>query len=128
MSYAERYSTTSAVGKPMKCRTANRLPVDNDVCGWYEVADLTPRAKQIPKANSHFDYAIIGAGFAGLACAHRLAELQPDVSIAVFDAQGVGQGSAGRNSGFMVDLPHNLASDNYSSAFEADRLQIQFNR
>lgn len=128
MSYAERYNTTSAVGKPMKCRTANRLPVDNDVCGWYEIADLTPRAKQIPKANSHFDYAIIGAGFAGLACAHRLAELQPDVSIAVFDAQGVGQGSAGRNSGFMVDLPHNLASDNYSSAFETDRLQIQFNR
>lgn len=109
-------------------RTAKRLPVDNAGCGWYEIAALTPRPKQTPGNGSRYDYAIIGAGFAGLACAHRLAQLQPTASIALFDAQGVGQGSAGRNSGFMVDLPHNLASENYASAFEADRLQIRFNR
>lgn len=116
----------------MSSRTAKRLPVDDDGCGWYEIAEICPRPQFSPQQlltpNNHYDYAIIGAGFTGLACAHRLAQLQPDARIALFDAQGVGQGSAGRNSGFMVDLPHNLASENYASAFEADRLQIRFNR
>lgn len=46
-------------------------------------------------------YLIIGAGFAGLSAARRLAELDPESRIAVVEAGEVGEGASGRNSGFM---------------------------
>ena len=36
------------------------------------------------------------------------------------DVAVIGDGPAGRNSGFMIDLPHDLASDDYGGAVEAD--------
>jgi len=48
------------------------------------------------------DYAIIGAGFTGLAIARRLHELDPQARIAVFEASTVGEGSSARNSGFTA--------------------------
>ena len=45
------------------------------------------------------------------------------------DAREVAQGPAGRNSGFMIDLPHNLASGEYSPGDAAQsRLEIAHNR
>ncbi|MEO1612049.1 MAG: FAD-binding oxidoreductase, partial [Pseudomonadota bacterium] len=38
------------------------------------------------------------------------------------------EGAAGRNSGFMIDLPHDLASDNYAGALAEDQAQIADNR
>ena len=46
------------------------------------------------------DYAVIGAGFTGLAIARRLQELDPQARIAVFEATTVGEGASARNSGF----------------------------
>ena len=46
------------------------------------------------------DYAVIGAGFTGLAIARRLHELDPQARIAVLEATTVGEGSSARNSGF----------------------------
>lgn len=46
------------------------------------------------------DYAIIGAGYTGLAIARRLHELAPHATIAVLEASTVGEGSSARNSGF----------------------------
>lgn len=46
------------------------------------------------------DYAIVGAGYTGLAIARRLHELDPQARIAVFEATTVGEGSSARNSGF----------------------------
>ena len=51
-------------------------------------------------------WAIVGAGFTGLACARRLAELHPDDEIALIDARLIGQGASGRNSGFAVAVSH----------------------
>lgn len=48
------------------------------------------------------DYAIVGAGYTGLAVAHRLQELDPSARIAVLEATDVGEGSSGRNSGFTA--------------------------
>lgn len=45
-------------------------------------------------------YAIIGAGFTGVAAARRLAELEPDADIVLLEGTEIGEGSAGRNSGF----------------------------
>lgn len=74
------------------------------------------------------DWLIIGAGFAGLAAAHRLTQLCPGDSIVILDATRVGDGPAGRNSGFMIDLPHDLSSDAYGGALDADRTQTAANR
>lgn len=74
------------------------------------------------------DWLVIGAGFAGLAAARRLAQLCPDDKITVLDALRVGDGPAGRNTGFMIDLPHDLASSDYGGDLEADRATIAHNR
>jgi glycine/D-amino acid oxidase-like deaminating enzyme len=47
-------------------------------------------------------YAIVGAGFTGLAAARRLHELDPDAEIVVLEATTVGEGSSARNSGFLT--------------------------
>ena len=52
---------------------------------------------------------IVGAGYTGLAAAWRWATLRPDDSVVVLDAATVGEGSPGRNSGFMLEIA--LADD-----------------
>ncbi|KAF1011386.1 MAG: Gamma-glutamylputrescine oxidoreductase [Acinetobacter bereziniae] len=82
--------------------------VDGDL-GWLESsADWNiPLGKRV-KGTNEFDIAIIGAGFTGLSLALRLAEINPSTRIAVVDALRVGEGTSGRNAGFLIDLPHNL--------------------
>src|SRR5262249_45544226 len=46
----------------------------------------------------------------------------------VLEAQRIGWGAAGRNSGFMIDLPHELSSENYAGGLEHDLKQIRMNR
>ena len=74
------------------------------------------------------DYCIVGAGFAGLAAARRIRQLDPEASIAILEARSVSHGPAGRNSGFMIDLPHVLASSSYAGQANQDRRDIQLNR
>ncbi|MEO0428420.1 MAG: FAD-binding oxidoreductase [Pseudomonadota bacterium] len=74
------------------------------------------------------DWLVIGAGWAGLAAARRLSQLAGGDRIVVLEAARVGEGPAGRNSGFMIDLPHKLQSDNYAGNSAADRRQIRLNR
>ncbi len=64
------------------------------------------------------DYAVIGAGFTGLAIARRLHEIQPQARIAVFEASTVGEGSSARNSGFTSAevLPRNATMAGAESA------------
>lgn len=84
------------------------LPNDDKSCGWYSV--LPPAEPAIKLVGTQkTDYAIIGAGFAGLAAARRLAELQPNARIILVDAQRVAEGASGRNSGFVIDLPHKFS-------------------
>lgn len=73
------------------------------------------------------DTVVIGAGFAGLAAARRLTQLAPDMKIAVLEAGALAEGAAGRNSGFMIDLPHELTSDDYAGAGD-DAAIIKLNR
>ena len=72
------------------------------------------------------DVVIIGAGFAGLSAARRLRQLEPTARIILLDAARIAEGSAGRNSGFMIDLPHELTSEDYAGANDAQ--QIALNR
>ena len=74
------------------------------------------------------DYLVVGAGFAGLAAARRLRQLDAGARIVILEAQQVATGPAGRNSGFMIDLPHALASGSYAGDDSADRSNIRLNR
>ena len=57
------------------------------------------------------DFAVIGAGFTGLAAAAWLRHLAPEKSVAVFDSASIGAGASGRTGGMALaetaagDLP-----------------------
>lgn len=79
------------------------LPDYRDPCGW--TALLASRAPRPPaQGEIRAKYAIIGAGYTGLATARRLAELDPGGEIVVLEGSDVGQGSAARNSGFVTNF------------------------
>lgn len=56
------------------------------------------------------DWVIVGAGFAGVAFARRLAEIDPGLKIIIVDAHSTAQSASARNSGFVIGLPHNIGS------------------
>lgn len=82
-----------------------RFPQDDAGNGWQ--AGLPPRlARPALAGEVRADFVVIGAGYAGLAAARRLAELRPGAGIALLDAQELAAGASGRNSGFAIDLHH----------------------
>ena len=92
--------------------------------------DLLPKRKILPRLEGKLtsDWLIVGAGFAGLSAARRIQKEAPNDSIIILDATELASGPAGRNSGFMIDLPHDLASDDYGGQLENDRKTIEQNR
>ncbi|MCU9952033.1 FAD-binding oxidoreductase [Burkholderia sp. BKH01] len=92
----------------MRNRIEKFPQVDGDL-GWLETTpDFNASLGQRAKGAHEFDVAVIGAGFTGISLALRYAELEPSARIAVIDALRVGEGTSGRNAGFLIDLPHNL--------------------
>ena len=110
----------------MNSYTARRLPVQCGPAGWNALLAAQPAARPLTE-DSSADFVIVGAGFAGLSAARRLTQLEPNARVAILEAGRIAEGSAGRNSGFMIDLPHDVASDNYLSAGD-DRLVTTLNR
>ena len=104
-----------------------RLPKDPGPAAWNRLLP-NPEPVQELDGNQTADWLVIGAGFAGLAAARRLSLSCPGDRITVLDATRVGEGPAGRNSGFMIDLPHDLSSSNYGGALDRDKDQTTDNR
>ena len=104
-----------------------RQPFDPGPAAWNELIADKPVYAPLEESET-VDVAIIGAGFAGLSAALRLQQLQPNARIAVVEARSVAEGPAGRNSGFMIDLPHNLASKDYAGDAGTDLQQTKMNR
>lgn len=105
-----------------------KLPVDPGPAAWNDILPSRVPANPLRERRTA-DWLVIGAGFAGLSAARRLRQLRADDTIAVLEACRVGEGPAGRNSGFMIDLPHDLSSDNYANASDdRDLQQIRMNR
>ena len=104
-----------------------RLPRDPGPAGWNRLLDAPDPTIRLDHSITA-DWLVIGAGFAGLAAAHSLSKQAPGERIVVLDAVRVGDGPAGRNSGFMIDLPHDLASDAYGGALDSDLTQTADNR
>lgn len=85
-----------------------RFPQEDQTNGWTRT--IAPRTPRPPlKGEVTADLLIIGAGYAGLGAAWQYARQRPDERVVLLDAQVVGQGASGRNSGFVLGLKH--ASD-----------------
>ena len=104
-----------------------RLPRDPGPAAWNCLLPEAPPPERL-EGEITAEWIVIGAGFAGLSAARRLSQLRPGDRIVVLDAKRVAEGPAGRNSGFMIDLPHDLASEDYGGALDADIAQTQDNR
>ena len=104
-----------------------RLPKDPGPAAWNDILPTVP-APQTLDEDITADWLVIGAGFAGLSATRRLAQLHPEARIVLLEARRIGEGPAGRNSGFMIDLPHDLSSSDYGGEADQDRTQIALNR
>ena len=99
------------------------LPADDATNGW-----LAPLPARAPKAalagDERADWLVIGAGFAGLAAARRLAENRPRDRVLLLEAQRAGDGASGRNSGFALDLPLGPAGKAFDPAKTRDHIAL----
>lgn len=112
----------------MTTHQARRTPVFNGPAGWSVI--LPPVAPRPVLAGTvGCDVAIVGGGFAGLSAARRLRQIDPALRVVILDAVRVSEGGTGRNSGFMIDLPHELTSSDYAGSGEThDRTLTRLNR
>ncbi len=106
--------------------SARRLPSHRGPAAW---ATILGQGRRYPRLEHTItaDVVVVGAGFAGLAAARRVLQLDPQARVVVLEAGQIAEGAAGRNSGFMIDLPHDLASQDYAGAGD-DRALIGLNR
>ncbi len=84
----------------------NFKSINDDSCGWVHTTSSAPAFPRLEE-NKQVDWAIIGAGFTGLAAAYRIAEMRPQDSILLLDAEAAGKGASSRNSGYIVDITLN---------------------
>ncbi|WP_020407841.1 NAD(P)/FAD-dependent oxidoreductase [Hahella ganghwensis] len=111
----------------IKTVQVNKVPRDPGPAAWNQI--IGP-ARPYPELEHNItaDYLIVGGGMTGLAAAKRLTQLAPGARIVLLEARRLAQGPAGRNSGFMIDLPHDLNSKTYAGGRDQDIRQIRFNR
>lgn len=92
--------------------------------GWYNILPA-PSAARCVEGTIRVPWAVIGAGFTGLAAARTLARHLPDQTIALIEAERAGFGTSGRNSGFVLEshfMPHRLPFPDLERARAANRL------
>lgn len=102
------------------------LPADDNGCGWFHLSNKrTPRPAHHGKTSAR--WAVVGAGFTGLSAARQLALNFPNDEVVLVEAQQVGFGPSGRNSGFAIDLPHDIGAPDYIGDPVTARLSLKLN-
>ena len=93
----------------------NQYPDYKSASGWNK---LLPKKTSNPQLNGNIssDVVVIGAGYTGVAAAKRWYEIAPQNEIIMIDASTAGEGSSGRNSGFLVEIA--LANDISEKTFD----------
>lgn len=89
---------------------------------------LPPRsAKPSARGEIATKYAVIGAGFTGVAAARRLAELDPGADVVILEATTIGEGASARNSGFISprDIPGGTTPSDIDSTNAVNRYGIE---
>lgn len=103
------------------------IPKDDARCGWFHTAPARlPRPAHRGEKTAR--WAVVGAGFTGLAAARQLALNFPGDEIVLIEAQEIGFGTSGRNAGFAIDLPHDIGADDYIGDIEIAKTTLQLNR
>lgn len=108
-------------------RRVGILPAADDGGRWGNgwLATLPPRQPRPALAGEQrADWLVIGAGFAGLAAARRLAENRPNEHVLLLEAERVGDGASGRNSGFALDLPLGPAGKAFDPEGARDHVRL----
>ena len=77
------------------------LPDYSDPCGWNAMLPARPLRPSV-SGTVRAKYAVIGAGYTGLAAARRFSELDAEADIILLEGSVIGEGSSARNSGFMT--------------------------
>ncbi len=98
------------------------------ISGWNAILDPYAAPPRVLDEHITADWLVVGGGFTGLAAARKLSQNRPEDRIVLLDALRIGEGSAGRSSGFMIDLPHTINADSYIGGVEADKRQTEMNR
>ncbi|ANJ55467.1 oxidoreductase [Pseudomonas silesiensis] len=101
-------------------------PADDNGCGWFHLSpprDVRPGHSGRTEAR----WVVLGAGFTGLAAARQLALKFPQDEIVVIEGQQVGFGASGRNSGFAIDLPHDIGAHDYIGDPATARMNLKLN-
>ncbi|WP_444463066.1 NAD(P)/FAD-dependent oxidoreductase [Rhodobacter capsulatus] len=112
----------------MTTHEAIRQPRFTGPAGWAAILPPGPSRPALG-GDQGCDIAIIGAGYAGLSAARRLLQIDPKLAVAVLEAGHLAEGGTGRNSGFMIDLPHELTATDYAAGGESrDRVLTRLNR
>ncbi|MDT4827998.1 Gamma-glutamylputrescine oxidoreductase [compost metagenome] len=102
------------------------IPADNDACGWFHISKKrTPRLARNGQVRAR--WAVVGAGFTGLAVARQLGLNFPNDEVVLLEAQEVGFGTSGRNSGFAIDLPHDIGAPDYIGDPAVAQMHLKLN-
>ena len=101
------------------------LPSNDASNGWNRIL---PSRTPMPslEGRQRADWIVIGAGFAGLAAARRLAENRPTDSIALIEAHEIGENASGRNPGFAIELPNDFGAS--PAQIDTSRRPTRLNR
>jgi glycine/D-amino acid oxidase-like deaminating enzyme len=83
-------------------------PAHERRCGWNALLAARTPAPAVA-GTVRCELAVVGAGYTGLAAARAWAERRGADDVRVLDASAVGEGSPGRNSGFLLEIA--LAED-----------------
>lgn len=103
------------------------IPGDDNGCGWFHLSPArTPRIAR--QGHVRARWGVVGAGLTGLAVARQLALNFPEDEIVLIEAQEVGFGASGRNSGFAIDLPHDIGAADYIGDPVTAKMNLELNR
>lgn len=112
----------------MSSYTACRTPIHRGPAAWSAILP-GQEPPIVLDADTKADFTVIGAGFGGLSAARRLTQLAPYAKIVVLDAGRIAEGACARNSGFMIDLPHEIGGGGYEAhGAERNKAMIALNR
>jgi glycine/D-amino acid oxidase-like deaminating enzyme len=112
----------------MTAYTAKRSPIHRGPAAWSAILP-NQDSLVVLEQNLTADFVVVGCGFAGLSAARRLRQLEPKAKVIILEAGRIAESACGRNSGFMIDLPHELRGEGYSGdGADKNRTMIGLNR
>lgn len=90
---------------------------------WHDQDDVRPQILPAITEDETCELLIVGGGFTGLWAALQVKERQPDTDIILIEKTFVGDGSSGRNGGFLnSSLAHGETNTDHHFPGEADKL------